>query len=180
MAPWRHEIFLNSWYRKEHHVPFYNGYRNHYVYNNKYIHYTYRYLIFFLWELEHLFTRYIFIYIYIYIFKYLIGTSFVQQLLLMFTRATGLEQVGPRRDRTVSVKDGVDQAAGRPMMAMLLEKKPSDFRYIYHKCVLLYIIIYYYIYLTIDIISNYRYIESIIYLYIYIIIYLTIDISIIY
>ena len=89
----------------------------------------------------------------------------------MFTRATGLEQVGPRRDRTVSVKDGVDQAAGRPMMAMLLEKKPSDFRYIYHKCVLLYIIIYYYI-------SNYRYIESIIYLYV--IIYLNIDISIIY
>ena len=124
---------------------------------------------YFLWELEHLFTRYIFIYIYI--FEYLIGTSFVQQLLLMFTRATGLEQVGPRRDRTVSVKDGVDQAAGRPMMAMLLEKKPSDFRYIYHKCVLLYIIIYYYI-------SNYRYIESIIYLYV--IIYLNIDISIIY
>ena len=167
MAPWRHEIFLNSWYRKEHHVPFYNGYRNQYVYNNKYIHYTYRYLIFFMgtWTFVHQ------IYLYIYIFKYLIGTSFVQQLLLMFTRATGLEQVGPRRDRTVSVKDGVDQAAGRPMMAMLLEKKPSDFRYIYHKCVLLYIIIYYYI-------SNYRYIESIIYLYV--IIYLNIDISIIY
>ena len=65
MAPWRHEIFLNSWYRKEHHVPFYNGYRNQYVYNNKYIHYTYRYLIFFMgtWTFVHQIYLYIYIYL---------------------------------------------------------------------------------------------------------------------